>query len=390
MQRLNWLCTLALCSVSSTGLAWDIRGNIGLEFRQFPNNAVYYPFEKSNVSVSGETEFYQTIGDSGSLTITPFFRVDQHDDERTHIDLREFVYTHVGDTWELNAGVGKVFWGVAESQNIVDIINQTDQVENGSGSEKLGQPMVNLKLFQDWGTVDLFVLPGFRERTFLGEGGRPRSPLIVDTDNALYENDAENQHVDLAVRYSHTLDVWDFGIHAFHGTARDPLLQPSSTGQLQPFYYQSTQIGTDIQATLESWLLKLEAIYKTGDAIENHAELVGGFEYSFYGIADSAADLGVVAELLYDDREDAQPFQKDLLVGLRWVQNNESSSEALLGIIQDLDHGTQTLSLEASTRIGNSVKLSGELTLWHNTDDDPFFATFDEEDYLQLDLRYFF
>lgn len=377
-------------SISPT-LAWDIRGNIGTEFQQFPQNAIYQPFEKSNVSLSSEIEFYQNVGDNGSLTITPFVRIDQQDGERTHADLREFLYTYTSDTWELRAGIGKVFWGVAESENIVDVINQNDQVEGGTTSAKLGQPMVNLQFFKDWGTLDFFVLPGFRERTFPGRDGRPRPPLIIDTDNPIYENEDEEQHVDVALRYSHTINEWDFGVHGFQGTARDPLFEfDSATGQLRPFYYQSTQIGLDVQATLESWLLKLETIYKSGDAIENHAELVTGFEYSFYGIAESAADLGVVSEWLFDEREDAQVFQNDLLLGLRYVLNDEASTEALLGVIHDLDHGSQTFNLEASTRIGSSVILTGEFNIWHNVDSDPIFGAFSEEDYFQIDLRYFF
>ena len=69
----------------------------------------------------------------------------------------------------------------------MDIINQTDQVDQVDGEEKLGQPMINLSLVRDWGIVDLFVLPGFRERTYAGEEGRPRTPLPV-SDDAVYES----------------------------------------------------------------------------------------------------------------------------------------------------------------------------------------------------------
>jgi len=54
------------------------------------------------------------------------------------------------------------FWGVTEFQHLVDIINQTDLVENIDTEDKLGQPMINLALINDWGTVDLFIMPYFR------------------------------------------------------------------------------------------------------------------------------------------------------------------------------------------------------------------------------------
>ena len=94
-----------------------------------------------------------------------------HDGERTHFDVRELYWETFGETWDLRIGIARVFWGVVETQHLVDIINQTDTVENSDGEDKLGQPMINLSLVRDWGTVDLFVLPGFRERTFRGVSG---------------------------------------------------------------------------------------------------------------------------------------------------------------------------------------------------------------------------
>ena len=91
----------------------------------------------------------------------------------------------VFDESELRVGLRKVFWGVTESQHLVDIINQTDLVESLDGEEKLGQPMINYALINDWGTLDLYLLPYFRERTFSGINGRLRSSLYVDTTNPL-------------------------------------------------------------------------------------------------------------------------------------------------------------------------------------------------------------
>ena len=74
-----------------------------------------------------------------------------------------------------------------ESRHRVDYINQTDGVEDVDGEDKLGQPMLNLGLQRDWGDLNFFYLPYFRERTFPGTKGRLRAPLVVDTDRARYE-----------------------------------------------------------------------------------------------------------------------------------------------------------------------------------------------------------
>ena len=93
-------------------------------------------------------------------------------------------YLHIDDGWDLTAGFDKVFWGVMESSHLVDYINQTDAVEDVDGEDKLGQPMLHLGLQRDWGDLNFFYLPYFRERTFPGRHGRLRAFLVVDTDRA--------------------------------------------------------------------------------------------------------------------------------------------------------------------------------------------------------------
>ena len=61
-----------------------------------------------------------------------------------HGDIRELAYVHASDDWELRLGIRKEFWGVTEFQHLVDVINQTDGVEDFDGEDKLGQQMVNL------------------------------------------------------------------------------------------------------------------------------------------------------------------------------------------------------------------------------------------------------
>src|SRR5690606_38466853 len=130
-------------------------------------------------------------GGADYFTFIPFARLDQHDAERTHVDIRELSWIHVSDNWESRVGIRKVFWGVTEGRHLVDIINQTDFVDQIDEEEKLGQPMINLSTVRDWGTLDLYLLPGFRERTFAGQEGRPQIPIPITADRALYESGAE-------------------------------------------------------------------------------------------------------------------------------------------------------------------------------------------------------
>jgi len=384
----------------------QVSGFAALETRIFPQDtapALRLPAGEvssaaygANQSLAVQPELHATWNRRrDAFTFVPFLRVDQHDEERTHFDIRELTWLRAAGDWELRAGIRKVFWGVAESRHLVDVINQTDQVENIDGEDKLGQPMVNLALIRDWGTVDLFLLPGFRERSFPGPDGRPRSVPRVDGDRARYESGAGRYHVDLAVRWSHYIGAWDIGVSHFHGTGREPRLVADLSDPrdpvLLPVYDQIDQTGIDIQYTTGSWLWKLESIYRSGQG-GGFAAAVGGFEHTVYGILGTSMDLGILAEYLYDGRSGgpATPFDDDLFTGLRLALNDVHSTQVLVGCVSDLHTPARLCSAEASRRMGSSWVLGLEARTFSGLPGNDPLHGLRRDDYLQIELSYHF
>jgi len=376
----------------------ELSGNVAVEERIFTQDSLYVEDAADNTtSVTLQPELY--LGwqdDSHSFNLVGFVRAGDADDERNHADIREALWLSSMGDWEVRAGIGKVFWGVTESRHLVDVINQTDYVENPDGEDKLGQPMVNLNFFTDYGTVEFYALPIFRERTFAGEDGRPRGPLVVDTDqDAIYESDDEDHHLDVALRWFNYIGDWDVSLSHFSGTNRNPQFDLGVNGNgetvLVPHYYLMDRTGLTVQAIIEDWLWKLEATSTRSDG-DRYAEAVAGFEYTRVGIFETTMDLGMIAEYLYDERGDKapQPFNNDLMVGLRWVFNDMQSSEILMGTIFDMEGSADSFSVEASRRLGQSWKLSGEYRGYMDADkQDPVYP-FRNDDYLQVDLAYYF
>jgi hypothetical protein len=391
------LTTTALASIISVTVhAGEWSGSVGLEYRGFAQAPLDPDQHRDYLSAALQPEYVHTFEDSkDSLRFTPFLRTGSRDRERNHADLRELAWLGVGESHEWRIGIRKVFWGVVESQHLVDIVNQTDLVENLDGEEKLGQPMFNLALIRDWGTLDLFVLPYFRERTFAGAEGRLRTALRVDTDQAVYESAREQKHVDYAARWSKSWSGVDIGISYFDGTGRDPRLMlgfdRSGAPVLVPHYDQIRQVGLDLAAPLGSWLLKLEAIHRR-DRIESYNASTAGIEYTFARVFDSDIDLGALAEYLYDERgkNAPTPFQNDVMLGLRLALNDVQSSELLLGVISDRDSDARMTSLEASRRVGEKWKLTLEARAFSGVPPtDPLYSM-RRDDYVQLELtRYF-
>ncbi len=394
MKRLGPACLWLLFGAApAAAVENDFKGRLDAELRLFAQGA---PASGRTLrpSFAAELEWYRAWGDD-SLTFTPFYRWDASDGQRTHLDIRALSYVHVGDGWELEAGIGKVFWGVTEVAHLVDIVNQTDLVENIDGEQKLGQPLLRLSFENDWGTVDLFAMSGFRERTFPGRKGRLGPGLRVATEQARFSDGRSTWSPDFAVRWSHYLGDWDIGLSHFHGTAREPVLQPgldrAGLPVLIPVYGRIDQTGLDLQATKGDWLWKLELVRHSGQGGRYIAADLG-FEYTQVGVADTAADLGWLLEVLYDDRGDAAttPFNREVFLGARWTANDEAGSELLAGVVRDWHSGARLFSVEAARRLGADWKLVLEGRVWLGAASDRLLVPLEDEDYVEIRLsRYF-
>ena len=123
---------IILAQSTARAQGWDAGGSAGGETRIFLDDPAW-PGQADDVqsSIILEGDFrWRSEDRRHQLVVVPWARIDSTDDERTHADLREGFYRYIGDTFTLETGLIKVFWGVTESRHLVDIINQTDLVED--------------------------------------------------------------------------------------------------------------------------------------------------------------------------------------------------------------------------------------------------------------------
>lgn len=390
------LLAIAVPAASARAVDFEAQGALAAEARVFMQSAAYPGQHGANASFVARPELYWAWEEGAqSFTFAPFARADEGDSRRTHVDVRELLWQRATERWEFSAGIGRVFWGVTESNHLVDIINQTDLVENPDTEDKLGQPLLSVAAPRRWGTLELFVLPGFRERTFPGKSGRLRLEPRVDSSAVRYESAAGRRHVDFAVRYAHSVGALDLGLAHFHGTTREPRLVPTRTPSgvavLAPLYEQIDQTSLDAQYTWQNWLFKLEALRRAGQGA-SFVAAVGGFEYTLVGIAGTAFDLGVLAELNWDERgrQALTIFDRDVFTGARLTLNDMASSAVLAGVVADLRGGGRFLNVEASRRIGERWRLELELRVFTDAGRGDLLRFVEQDDYLGLELaRYF-
>lgn len=393
---------------ASAGPRTEFDASVALQLRSFAHRGELGQ-ERWQPSMAVEFTLRQDWNaGADSVTLAPFYRFDAKDAHRRRGDLREAFYTHLGRGFEVHLGLRRVFWGQTESKHLVDVLNQVDLIENVDEEVRLGQPMLSVALLRDWGVLEAYVLPGFRERTFASTAGRLSGPFVIEEAKSGIRGVAKG-HVDWALRYSQLIGDVELGLSWFQGTQREPdfaIDGPVVSGRpirLRPEYGAMSQFGLDAALIRGSWAFKLEAIRRGGDA-PDHFAAVFGVERTLVG-AMGRADVGLLIEYLYDDRGRRAPllsFANDVFAGIRIGVNDLADSELLAGVIVDHRSGRMIWSVEGSTRIGRYWRLAAEARAFSGVsvlragdaaallEPGRQWGALVREDYLELELTRFF
>ncbi|PHM27992.1 hypothetical protein [Xenorhabdus budapestensis] len=393
-----------LVSVLAMFVCWNVSAgkfdlSVGWEQRVFFENGVSGEQETESHSLQAGGKYF-TGWDNGSqhLVMDVLYRKDSSSNNREPFEPRDLYWGYIYNSWELYAGFRKVFWGTTEFSHPVDIINQSDLVDDPFGNEKLGQPMINITKVNDWGVFDLFFLTGFRERTFPDHKARLRAELDVDTRNAVYQHADKKSKLDFAVRSHHTLGNVDLGLSYFNGTERTPELVLNSNNQLVPYYGQIQQIGLEYQWNINNWIIKWEGAYRQKDrhfsTSPKTSFLVysGGLEYTRYGVWGSSANLTFFLEYMKDTRNKFSdtPFENDVFAGVQFSANDEQDLVLFLGVTQDIHNGSRAWTFNGSRRLGDKFKLSLNGAIFENLNSEDLLYSFRNESYVGIKFIYFF
>lgn len=379
-------------------------GQVELEGTGFAESARFDGQTRDDISIAARPSLLMEWADGDvALTVTPFLRYDAADDARTHFDLREAKVDLLRGDWAFTLGNDFVFWGRTEAVQLVDIINSDDAVESIDLEEKLGQPMLRATRFSDVGTFSAYWMPYFRVPTFAGEGGRLRGASPVDDDDPRFEVSGDEWAQSFALRWEHAVGDYDLGVHSFYGVSRDAALEPdpedigpNGPTELRPVFDEIFQIGFDGQYTSGPALWKLEALTRFNQLDRNldntdYVAATAGLEYTFFGVAETAADVGVLLEAAYDSRgEDAlTPFEEDVILGLRLTLNDPEDTAFLLTNSTDVRSGATALRVEAERRVFDSWKVELEGQAFLNAHPDEIESDLQDDHFLRARLIYF-
>jgi hypothetical protein len=356
----RWAGSVLLLLLCQTLSAQQLEGFWRADLRWYPHSAdvsVAECCDDLSLGVTWAPRFRHELSENWRLNLEPYVRLES-DGAMSHLDLRQANMSYHALDWYLLFGFNEVYWGVTETYQPVNIVNQYDGHIGPQVTDKLGQPMLQFRYFPLWGELQLIVMPYHRDRPYRDPDQRLALDLPVDTD-ATYP-DGKRQP-ELAARLAGNFGALDVAFAGFHGNSREAVLVSDGDRYLKS-YHDLTQLSVDAQWTGEDLLLKAE-IARKWEGSEAYYSSVVGFEQSFYGFSGTDATLGLVLEHSYDNRPTVAPptlYDNDLFTGLRWSSNNISGTEWLVAGIYDVDTGSQVYKMEASSRLNERLKIVGE------------------------------
>lgn len=337
----------------------ELSGSAGITYRHYWDDPLYIEQKDGDTTeIVIKPEVKNEISNQLKFKFRGFVRESNNDGARNHSDIRELLLTFHQGSFDLSAGIGKVFWGVTESRHLVDVINQVDLIEDFLEEEKLGQPMINFSTVTELGAVSFYWLPYFRKREFPDIEQRFRYPPAFQVNDPVFLDGRHNKHRDYALRYSNSWDEIDLGVSFFDGNGRTPWFV-TIDGIVKPVYSREKQLGFDLQYTIDAWLIKHESVYNQND-FEDYFSTVNGFEYTFFQLNDGSFDLGVLFEHLYSNKNDVvdDVFNNDVFAGVRVALNDVQSSSLLFGVIYDPESSEGIIKFESEKRIGEDWTIS--------------------------------
>ena len=340
----------------------QVSGWIESELRFFPNEGLYAVQRRAYSALGSELRLEGALaGGAHRWNLTGFARAGFGDDHRSHVELREATWTWRPARWQLRAGMLMSFWGVTESNRLVDVVNQRDDRESPDMDAKLGQPGIAWIGPAAGGTLEVLALTYHRPRQFgLGAGRFRPPPNFVATP--LYESAAGRHRLDWAGRWSAQKGALDVGLSHFWGTAREPRFRDGAAPQ--PQYDIMHQTGLDAQVTLGALLLKAEAIRRDEDGTTIGAATTG-VEYALGSIAGTGSDVVMFAEFTFDERRHrtVTGLDRDLFLAVRWSPNDVAGTELTVGGTLDLTRGAHILRFEGSRRLSERWRVVTEAHL---------------------------
>jgi len=309
-------------------------------------------------SLVGEPDFHwKKPKGRWELRLTPFFRADSHDFARTHVDLRHAELKLRGESnFRFAAGIGQFRFSTMVGAAPIDVINQTDQVEDLDGRAKLGQPYVQVSTGDSELQVSAWYLPYQRARTFPSLEGRLRPLFGIDAANPTWESVLGAWHPSGAIRVTRDTSWMRVAGTGYAGISRDPrFIAQFTDARVGVAYDRLHQLSVDAAAFSDVVTFKVEGATSWWRADHLFSwRASAGLQTIHQGLFGSRADMLLFAEYHVDRRPIGTPVttnNNDVFLGMRLAHNDAQSTVWTAGGSVDLTTGFLSGRLQLDRRL---------------------------------------
>ena len=344
----------------------DAQGELSSELRTFKPDRSNLT-EDYGFAVSSRLELGKKHG-PWQEQFRAFVRLDALDHNRTIAQLEEgFVGLKLGPV-RIRVGAQLVTWTATEALHPADIINSRNFDSDIEDLEKIGEPMVEVRIRLFKGYLSALYMPvrvpphqptATSRLSLAPPGVELGDALWVGRNGEITDHAFENQG---ALHLSQSLGPVDVAIHLVQHNDR---LEPTAgfdamTGEVRPVYQMVTQVGGTYSQVVGSWVLKAEGVYRKFVAPDpgnpygvtpqlDHGSVALGAEYAWTTDSGHAATVFAEGEAMLGvnekQRATISPFQRDLLFGYRHQLNDVKGRQVTAAFGVDLDRPDEYLGL---------------------------------------------
>lgn len=339
------------------------RGELRIESRVFANDD-NRDTEDFGYGLAGRLEVDNSVGHLQNR-VQVFSRVDQKDPTRQRLNIEELYSQYNLDSWSFYAGYKILNWSTAEAFHPTDVVNSRNFDGPVENAEKVGELMAGFEYISDHFNFNAFYMPTVVRPQLAGPSNRLSFiPSGIDVGEIQFVNnqgelvETKDAVQQWALRAQIPVDSWEFNfywVHHFDRTdirvATDNTFLPNL--RFVPILSEVDHYAFAFQYVWESWIFKSENAYR--DFKENvfiptyNANLTRNdygisslaLEYLWTHASGSDTTFIVEYQEIYGVdkslRANINPFQKDVLFGVRHAFNDVNSRELFAGVIADME-----------------------------------------------------
>jgi len=286
----------------------------------------------------------------GRLDLSGSIQFDVNAVDQSLINVEELTFNYGAGPLDFRIGVGDVSWGHSDVRSPVDVMAPRAVFLDAYNGARLGQPLLGLSAFSQWGDLEAVVFPFPRSPYMGGRLQRTWNGSSVRSELGWGESPIGG------IRMTRVLGSTDIALSYVHGGERTLWISSDRPGEANVVIPSLRQGGLEVQLELGSVVLHTEGSLAERDG-DNEARIVAGAEWYPKPYLTFMIEQGLTSL----ERSQASPLVDDIMLGGQLVTEEiRFSSQVFI----DPDSGNQHYFVEARWTPTGRTAFELQLITW--------------------------